>query len=144
MAIAARNKPRERRAQIVANAQVKAIKDANPEKMPYEEEKKLGYQALEEARVRVGAKKEHIVISDKEWEAIQAGAVSDSKLNRILNDADMDRVKELATPRNKVLMTSAKTARAKKMMEQGATRQEIATQLGVSLATLDRELYGEG
>ena len=134
--IAIRNRPLERQAQLIANATVRAKRDANPE-MDKDTLKKIKFQALAEARVRTGAGKQRIVITDKEWEAIQAGAISASKLNDILTNADTDRVKELASPKSAKLMTSSKTTRAKAMLASGYTRAEVAKALGVSLTTLD-------
>lgn len=134
--VAERNAPLERMAQRIANATVKAKRDANPDIEP-ESLKKIKFQALAEARNRTGAGKDRIRITPQEWEAIQAGAISASKLNSILSNADMDVVRELATPPKLKLMTPAKTSRARAMLEQGYTRAEVAAQLGVSLSTLD-------
>jgi DNA-directed RNA polymerase specialized sigma24 family protein len=140
--IAKENAPRERRAQILANEIMEQKKQANPH-MDRASEKKLNGQALTEARNRVGAKKEKIVIEPKEWEAIQAGAVSDTKLRSILDNSDMDKVRELATPRAKLLMTDAKTKQAQALLSTGDyTRAEVAARLGVSTSTLDRSLQG--
>lgn len=140
--LAERNKPLERQANIVAQAVVKQKRDANPD-MTYETRRKLEYQALEEARSRIGAERIVIKIEPKEWEAIQAGAISDTKLENILTRADKEQVREYATPKDKVLMTSTNSARAKGLLAQGYTRAEVALQLGVSLSTLERDLYGE-
>lgn len=139
LALAKRNAPRERQAQIIANSIVKAKRHADPTMEPATR-KKVEAQALEQARIRTGAGKSRIVISPKEWEAIQAGAISNSKLSQILANADMDVVRDLATPKTKLLMTSAKTKRAERMARQGYTRAEIAQALGVSKSTLDRSL----
>lgn len=139
--LALRNRPLERKANLIANANVKARYNANPN-MDSDTRKKIEFQALEEARTRVGAKKHDIVISDKEWDAIQAGAISSSKLTDILNRADMKVVYEHATPKNEVLMTSAKTARATQMLASGYDRAQVAAQLGVSLSTLDKATVG--
>jgi hypothetical protein len=136
LALAIRNRPLERQAQILANAIVKQKRDAEPN-MPPDKLKKLKSQALEQARSRTGAKKTKIVISETEWEAIQAGAISTTKLKEIIDNADMDVVRELATPREAKLMTNAKTSRAKTMLNSGYTRAEVAAALGVSLSTLD-------
>lgn len=136
LALAKRNSPYERQAQLVANAIVKAKREADPG-MDKVTLKKIKGQALNEARNRTGAKKTQVVITPREWEAIQAGAISDTKLSDILDNADMDVVKELASPKTKVLMTSAKTKRAQSMLNLGYTRAEVAAQLGVSLSTLD-------
>lgn len=137
--LALMNSPLERQAQIVANARYVAQRQANPG-MEKAELKKLKYLALDEARARVGAKKEPVDITDREWEAIQAGAVSPSKLGQLLNHAKPEKVKELATPKVTTLMTSSKVARAKAMANSGATQAEIASALGVSLTTLKNSL----
>jgi DNA-binding NarL/FixJ family response regulator len=98
--------------------------------------KKVKNQALEEMRQRTGAKKQRIEITQKEWDAIQAGAISPSRLTDILNNANQETVKKLATPRVDKLMTSTKTARAKSMLAAGYTQAEVASHLGVSLSTL--------
>lgn len=134
--IAKRNAPRERQAQIVGNAVYKQIVQANPDH-DYSTKKKLKYQTLENARIRTGAKKTQIVIEPDEWDAIQNGAISTNKLNDILTNADPDKVKALATPRTQRLMTSAKSTKARTLLAQGYTRQEVADRLGVSLSTLD-------
>jgi hypothetical protein len=130
------NRPLERQAQIFANGTITAKRQANPN-MDEEMLKKTKFLALAESRQRVGLKKAEIVIEQNEWNAIQAGAISDSKLDQILNKSDLEVVRKLATPRPKVLMTSAKTSRAKDMFDRGFTRAEVAAQLGVSVSTLD-------
>jgi predicted transcriptional regulator len=133
--VAQRNRPFERNAQLLANAVVRAKREANPD-MEASDVKKIQGLALVEARARTGAGKQRIEISPQEWAAIQAGAVSNNTLTQILANADLDRVKELATPRATVVMTSAKTNRAKSMVTAGYTQAEIADALGVSLSTL--------
>lgn len=132
---AEKNAPLERQAQLLANAIVRAKTDANPD-MDASDRKKIEGLALAEARARTGAGKQRIDITPQEWAAIQAGAISTNTLKKILTNADQEMVKELATPRTKIKMTSAKTARAKTMIELGYTQAEIADQLGVSLTTL--------
>ena len=137
LALAKSNAPLERQAQLIAGSVVKAKRnyDPNMDKKTY---KKVETQAIEEARARTGAGKHQIKITDAEWNAIQAGAISDSKLSEILTHADMQVVREHATPKDKVLMTTAKTQRAQSMLASGYTRAEVASALGVSLSTLDR------
>jgi DNA-binding CsgD family transcriptional regulator len=135
LVIALRNAPLERQAQIIANATYAQKLRDNPDREA-SEKKKLRAQALAEARVRTGAGKQRIKISDSEWAAIQAGAISPSMLDKILLNADLDVVKELATPRTKVLMTPTKRNRATQMLKSGYTQAEVAQQLGVSLSTL--------
>jgi DNA-binding CsgD family transcriptional regulator len=132
---ALKNKPLERQAQLLANTIVASKKAANPN-MDAADLKKIKGQALAEARARMGAKKQDIVISEKEWEAIQSGAISSNKLMQILNNTDLDRVKQLATPRTTTLLTPIKEARIKNMIANGYTQSEIANQLGVSTKTI--------
>ncbi len=133
--IAYRNKPLERQAQLLANKIVSAKRQANPD-MDAADLKKIKGQALEEARHRTGAKKQSIVITDKEWHAIQLGAVSNNTLTQILHNTDVDSLKVRATPRTKLLMTPAKTNQAKAMIDRGYTLSEVASALGVSVTTL--------
>lgn len=137
--LALRNAPLERQAQVLANAVYRQKLQANPEMEP-SEKKKLRAQALEAARVRTGAKKERIEISPQEWAAIQAGAISNNKLNQILSNADLDQVKKLATPKPDLLMSSAKRNRALTLLRAGYTQAEVADALGVSLSTLKDSL----
>lgn len=133
--IALRNAPVERNAQIIANAIVAQKRRANPD-MDASELKKIKTKALNEARARTGAGKTRIRITDSEWAAIQAGAISHSELTKILDNADMDVVRAHATPRVPLLMTDAKIARAQRMLASGYTQAQVADQLGVSLTTL--------
>lgn len=137
--LAQRSAPLERQAQTLAAAILRQKKAENPAMDP-ETEKKIKFQALEVTRARVGAKKNQIQFSPSEWDAIQAGAISDSMLSQILDHADMTQVKELATPRNRLLMTPARMKRAESMLSLGYTRAEVAAQLGVSLSTLDESM----
>jgi elongation factor Ts len=93
-------------------------------------------QAMNEARNRVGAGKKRVEITDKEWEAIQAGAISTNKLSQILSNTDLDLIKQLATPRSDINITPAKKAKAESMLERGYTQAEVADSLGISVSTL--------
>lgn len=142
--IAQRNAPLERRAQVVGNALAKDRIDANPQ---YDKDdiKKVKYQSLEEARARTGANKIKIgskdehgnsTLTEREWEAIQAGAFSSSRLKEVLANADMERVKALATPRSTTSLTTGQMAAAKRMMDSGRPMSEIATALGIPRSTI--------
>ena len=134
--IAGKNAPLERQAQILANSLVKARKAANPDLDPVDLKKIVG-QTITEARTRIGANKYNINITDKEWEAIQAGALSNNRVIQILNNTNVDLVKKLATPRTKSGMAPAKEARARAMLASGNTQAEIANALGVSVSTIN-------
>jgi hypothetical protein len=134
--LALKNAPLERQAQILANARVQAQLAAAPD-TDDKQKKRLESQALETARTRTGAKKQNIKITQEEWNAIQAGALHDSKVRAILDNADMDIVVKLATPRSSRLMSTADTKRAQRMLDSGVSRAEVAKALGVSVSTLD-------
>lgn len=142
LAVVIANRPLERQAQAITSSVMRAKIEANPN-ITKGERKKLEFKQLTEARRRMGIESSKIVFTDKEWEAIQAGAISDHKLRQMLDKADLARVRDLSTPKAKRLMTSSKIRRAQNMLANGFTRAEVAAQLGVSLTTLDRSLDGE-
>ena len=137
--VALMNAPKERQAQIVANTVVSAKRQANPH-LDAADLKKVKAQALKEARARTGAGKTRVEIGWDEWNAIQAGAISNNKLTQILRNADLKEVKKLATPKEQKLMTSSKTQRAQSLLASGKTQSEVADILGVSLTTLKNSL----
>jgi DNA-binding CsgD family transcriptional regulator len=133
------NRPKERRAQVLAGKVISQVKRDNPD-MDSDDEKKLKNQVIAEMRVRVKAKKDPITFTPREWEAIQAGAISNKMLEDLLTNADIEKVRELATPHPKKLMSDYNKARAKQMLARGATQAEVAAQLGVSVTTLEEGL----
>lgn len=133
--IALKNAPRERQAQTMANAMVAAKKQDNPG-MTKDEIKKASQQALTQARVSVGAKKETIKITDREWEAIQVGAISENKLRQIIDNADIDVLRQRATPRATTTLSTAKVQKIASMDASGYSTSEIADALGVSTSTV--------
>ena len=137
--VALRNAPKERQAQVIANANVAAKKKDNPD-MTNAEIKKAGQQALTSARVSVGAKREPIKLTDKEWEAIQAGAISENKLKQIINNVNIDELRQRATPRTTTSLSSAKISKISSMSASGYSIAEIAQALGVSTSTVSKYL----
>lgn len=136
---ALKNAPRERKAQAIANSVVEAKKKANPD-MTKAEIKKASQQALTSARTSVGAKRTPVQITDKEWEAIQAGAISENKLLQILNNTDIDEVRKRATPRITNTLSQAKINRIATLRASGYSTSEIAEALGVSSSTVSKYL----
>lgn len=137
---ALRNAPLERQAQLLARQNINKQLKLHPE-MEKDDLKKLRTQSISAARVKVGAGKKAIDITDREWEAIQAGAISDSKLSKILANTDEDKLKERAMPRtNGIGMTNGKIARAKALYANGYTQAQIADMLGVSASTISKAL----
>lgn len=135
------NAPKERKAQLLANAEVAAKKKANPDMKPGDL-KKASQQALSKYRESVGAKRNPIVITDKEWEAIQAGAISENKLIKILNHTDKDNLRQRATPRTTSTLSTAKVSKIKAMNASNYSLSEIAKALGVSTSTVSKYLKG--
>ena len=140
--IALLNAPKERQAQVIANSVVAAKKKEFPD-LTKKEIKKISQQALSEARDQVGSKREPVKISDREWEAIQAGAISPTKLKQIIDNSDLDRLRELATPRSsKNTISPAKENKIKAMIASGYTNAEIADAIGVSSSTVAKYIKG--
>ena len=143
------NSTREREAQRLANAEVQAKKKAyeeeNGHKMKNSDVKKLSQQALSKYRKDVGSvtrRDRNIDITDREWEAIQAGAISENKLKQILNNADADTLRQRATPRATSTLSTAKINQIKSMSASNYTLSEIAKKLGVSTSTISKYLKG--
>jgi predicted DNA binding protein len=139
--VSLKNAPRERRAQVIANTIIKAKKQEYPD-MTKGELKKVSQQALTAARNQVGAKRELVKITDKEWEAIQAGAISEAKLQQIINNADIDVLRQKATPRSTTTLSTAKVNKINAMSKSGYSTAEIAKALGVSTSTVVNYMKG--
>ena len=132
-----KNKPLERQAQIIAGTRLRAWKKENPiDAMDKDKVKKRESQFIKSARASVGANKEQITFTQKQWEAIQAGAITKTKLKDILSNADTQQVTQLAMPKQAKVMSSARIARAKAMANSGFTTAQIAETLGVSTSTV--------
>lgn len=141
LALANSNKPRERQAQVLANARIKEKIEADPDLANDKKMlKKVSQQAIVAARQQVGAKRHPITISDKEWEAIQAGAISDNVLSQILDSADIDNLRQRATPRANNELSNGKIALIKARAASGYTNAQIAESLGISASTVSKYL----
>ena len=133
--------PAERKAQLYADY-ITRMKKADDPDMDKEEKTKIQRQSISEARARLGISRPPVEITDREWEAIQAGAISSTKQAALFNYADSDRIKERAMPKSAKQMTPTKVARAKALKKAGYSLADIAKQLGVSQSALDAALYG--
>lgn len=141
--IAARNAPKERKAQALANTVVKAKIQAYPELADKDHKKELAkikQAAIADARNTVGAsgKASRIVITDAEWDAIQAGAISDSKAADIFRYADPDILKQKAMPRQTTQLSQVKVNKLNAMLNSGYTIAQIAEALGVSTSAVSK------
>lgn len=130
-------KPLERRAHQYARTTVLMKRADDPTlHIDRDRKKKVEKQALMAARSRLGLEKQVIEITDRQWDAIQAGGVSASALRKILEYADPKRIEELSLPRTNTVMTGAISARAKAMLAAGATNADVAASLGIPASTL--------
>lgn len=139
--VAQLNAPREREAQRIANARVRAkVQDSNI--TDKDEISKIRRAAINDARVATGAsgKRTRITISDGEWTAIQAGAISDTTLSEILRYAEPKTVRERATPRATTQLSQARINRIKALANSGHTNSEIAEALGISTSAVSKYL----
>lgn len=142
---ALKNAPRERAALRIANAEVEAKKQANPDAKK-DDIKKWNQQAMNRARSQIGAvarRDRNIDITDREWEAIQAGAISETQLKKILSNTDTAALRERATPKTSVTLSNAKVNKIKAMRESNCTLEQIAAACGCSTSTVSKYLKGE-
>ena len=143
--IALLNAPRERQAQLLANAEVNKKKEANPDMKPADI-KKASQRALSKYRGELGSvarRDRSIKVTDREWEAIQAGAISENTLIKILANSDTDVLRQKATPRATTTLSPAKVNRIKSLQASNYTLSEIAKKLGVSPTTVSQYIKGE-
>lgn len=138
-------KPHERRAQILANRLIEEEKLRNPN-LRYDKDKLKKFRgfALVDARLRVGAKRPSITLTDAEWYAIETGAVSSNVINTILLALDGAVLRERFMPKTAKTIPQNVKSRAKSLLLSGRyTYAEIAQQLGVSVSTVVRIASGE-
>ena len=110
-----------------------------------EDIKKASQQAVTKYRAEVGSvnrRTRNIDITDKEWEAIQAGAISENTLKKILNNTDIDKLRERATPKLTNTPSPAQISRVKALSASNYTLDEIAKKTGLSTSTISKYLKG--
>lgn len=131
--IAEKNAPLERQAQLLCQKKFEMKRNDNGDLYDdYDQIKKVKNVLIAEARATVGAKKEQIVVTDKEWEAIQAGAVGKTVLEEIVKNSDEKRLKELSMPREKKELSASTITKIQQLDKQGYTLNEIAEYMGMS------------
>lgn len=137
--LAQTNSYMERQAQLCATSMMNAWyqdhRNASKDKV-----KKQKTQAMNAARQALGAGGKQIKFTEKEWEAVNAGAISESMLNQILRKADKENYTRLATPKAKRISDST-IDRIKELYSGKNGKQysipEIAAYTGYSLATIN-------
>jgi len=102
---------------------------------------KLRKQVMDQQRAILN-KASAYKINEREWEAIQAGALRKTFLEDVLRRADQDSVKSHAFPKetNYTVMSSANIARARAMLNSGFTQKEVADMFNISTTTLRKQL----
>lgn len=141
---AEKNAVRERTATRLATSEIKRKQAADPNMTPGDL-KKLSQRSLSKYREEVGSvsrKKRGINIEEKEWEAIQAGAISENKLKKILNNSDPDILRERAMPKTKNTLNTAQINRIKALSNSNFTLQQIAEKMNISTAAVSKYLKG--
>lgn len=146
--IALMNAPRERQAQLRVAAEIgkktEAAK-ASGEELSKSDLKKARQQALTRYRSEmnsVSRRERSIKITDREWDAIQAGAVSENILKQILNNADVDELRQRATPRSSTDLSPSKISRIKAYANSNYTIGQIAAKMNLSTSTVSKYLKG--
>ena len=138
------NSPKERAALRAANVAIKRQQERDPDMTPGDL-KKLSQRSVTKYREEVGAvsrRKRSIKITDKEWEAIQAGAISNSLLKQILDNSDPDTLRERAMPKPSNTLNTAQINRIKRMSDSNFTLAQIAEKMNLSPSTVSKYLKG--
>jgi len=144
MLLAELNAPRERMAQLYSRSVYLAKKDIPG--ITKKELRKATDVALAEGRIRYGASRRKIDITPREWEAIQAGAINKTNLEKILNYADPDKVREYATPRERTELTAGQKARIIAALNSNnpPPTSTLAEHFNVSVSTINALRKGKG
>lgn len=143
-----RNAPRERMAQIQANARKDRLVDENPDLKKRDKDtkkklKKIRQQAIVETRGEYNAKRVPIDVTEREWEAIQNHAVDKQTLELIFKYADDKKIRQYATPKKDTrALTAAQQSRIKRYVAAGWSYAEIASQLGISKSSVEKYANG--
>ena len=145
------NAPLERRAQAIANSITKAqFKDNPAKKEDRDWRKKIENAALAEGRAITGASKRArlVHLTDREWEAIQAGAIGSTMMQKIISNMDSTELKQMATPKENTTTKYISTNKnnislAKAMLSSGYTQSEVAERLGCSASLVNKMVHDE-
>ena len=139
-----KNKPVELEAIMEANTMLKGWYMDNPEATK-EQRGKASQRLTSYCRQKRGlnSAEKTLTITPKEWEAIQAGAISSTKLRKLLTRADMSVIREYATPKANNKLTDAQINRIKTLhANPKMTDAAIAEALGVNVSTVIKYLSG--
>lgn len=137
-----KNKPKERQAKLLADKYVEQER-AKYEELKEKDEKKIRGRAMNKARLETGSKRPDIDFTDKQWEAIQARAISPNTLKELMQATKIEKIRERATPKTERGLSTAKQASIERLAAQGKSQAYIAEVLGISTSTVNKFLAGE-
>ena len=131
---ALKNAPLERKAQLIA--QTKVYEKTQDNDLDKDQLKKLKRISLAEGRAISGADKSDIIIEEREMQALNAGAFTNTKTMEIFNHANPDRLRELISRKSDSGLSDSQIALAKAKLADGYSRADVAKDLGVSASTI--------
>ena len=144
-----KNAPRERKAVIYTDLKIKQAKENDP-MLYYDKDKfkKVKSRYLAEGRALYSAKKGSIKLTDKQWEAINAGAVSSTLFSQLISNIDADTLREMALPKknesglsqSEINQIQALANRTRADGTKAYTTAEIAKKFGISASTVNKTL----
>ena len=140
------NQPRERQAQRLTYVRKKALLEAYPELGDKENKSKLNKRTtkmLYEARAETGAKSSRLSLTDREWDAINAGAITYTRAKTILSKVDPDELKQRSMPKQSKGLTPTQKSRIEHLRASGYTQAQIASSMGISSSTVNKFLQGK-
>lgn len=141
VSLAESNRPRERMAQLITSSRIEAIKAEHPD-LKKKEISKLRQQELTRAREQVGAHRQPVDITEREFKAIQAGAINPTTLKKVIKYADQDKLVKMAMPRETKGFSNAQIVQMKAMQASGYTLAEIAKRFGKSPSSISAAIKG--
>ena len=141
---ALKNSVKERTAVRLAASEINAKKKSQ-EDLKAEDIRKMSQRSLSKYREQVGSvsrRDRNIKITDREWQAIQAGAISENKLKQILANSDPDSLRQKAMPKKTSGLTNAQISRIRAMNNSNFTINQIAEKMNISPSAVSKYLKG--
>lgn len=139
---ALKNKPKERTANRLANAELKEFLKDHPD-VKDGELGKISQRLITKYRNELGsiARRDRTIdITDKEWLAIQSGAISNDKLRKILENSDPESLRQRAIPNDRKGLNTSQVNRIKSLYNSNLTLEQIAKKMNVSVSTIIKYL----
>lgn len=135
--------PLERRAQIIASADLKIRVNESPDlKTDLEGYKKVAADCVKRARTKVGAGNIDINLTENEWAAVFDRALGKDAYNYIMRHADPRELRDFVFNEKQQPANPFMQERVNKMVQSGYTRTQICGHLNISPRELNK--YTEG